>query len=176
MTDHLTHAAYHEAAHAVIGHVLGLPCIHATIVPDDECAGHVIGPDPMEAFGEMDRDCFEEALKGNLDTRCRDLGSLYRAKIIGLMAGAEAEKVIFGGCLGGDGGGDYKDRYQIALIADSDFAPDKWERYEPRMRRQTRRLVRKHRDKIERVARALLEHQTLSGEAIEATISSAMDG
>jgi hypothetical protein len=120
----------------------------------------------MDVFAEIDKLCFEEALKGNLGTKYHDLRSLYRAEIISLMAGAEPERLILGDCLGGDGGGDYQDRYQIALIADNEFSEDEWERYEARMRRQTRRLVRKHRDKIERVAKALVEHQTLSAEAI----------
>ena len=39
-----------------------------------------------------------------------------------------------------------------------------------RLRRKTRRLVRKHRDKISRVALALLERSTLQGEEIDALI------
>ena len=34
--------AIHEAGHAVIGRVLGLTCGHATIVADDDSAGHQI--------------------------------------------------------------------------------------------------------------------------------------
>jgi len=39
-----------------------------------------------------------------------------------------------------------------------------------RLRRMTRALVRRHRDEIERVACALLQHRTLSGRAIDALL------
>jgi len=50
----------------------------------------------------------------------------------------------------------------------AELPDDLWRRYEPRMRRQTRRLVRKHRDKIERVAAALLERWKLEPDEIDA--------
>jgi ATP-dependent Zn protease len=40
------------------------------------------------------------------------------------------------------------------------------------MRRQTRRLIRKHRDKIERVATALLERGMLTAEEIDRLVAS----
>ncbi len=43
----------------------------------------------------------------------------------------------------------------MAGSADADL--EEWPRYEPRMRKQNWRLVSKRRDKIERVAKALLE-------------------
>jgi ATP-dependent Zn protease len=39
--------------------------------------------------------------------------------------------------------------------------------WEPRMRRQTRQLVRKHRSAIERVAHALIDKQTLAGTRLD---------
>ncbi len=45
-----------------------------------------------------------------------------------------------------------------------------WSRRRDRLRRMTRVLVRRHHDRIERVARALLEHRTLSGKAIDALL------
>ena len=51
------------------------------------------------------------------------------------------------------------------------FSSDQeWRRYEPRMRRQTRRLVRRHCACIERVANALLVRKTLQAEEIDALI------
>ena len=91
------------------------------------------------------------------------------------MAGAEAEHELLGHSAGGDG----DDRYQIELMAETRWAfssDEEWKRYEPRMRRQTRRLVRKHRDKIERVADALLEHGSLEPDEINRIIEGGTGG
>lgn len=53
------------------------------------------------------------------------------------------------------------------MSSDSGFSEEDWPRYEPRMRRQARRLVRKHRDKIERVATVLLQRVTLAKDEID---------
>jgi hypothetical protein len=45
-----------------------------------------------------------------------------------------------------------------------------WSRWEPRMRRQTRRLVRRHRATIQRVADHLKKRKTLTAEEIDAII------
>ena len=89
----------------------------------------------------------------------RDMSSVYIGRILAYMAGAEAEKELLGRVPVGDG----DDQFQIAMMADrgTDLSDEQWERYEPRMRRQTRRLVRKHRSKIERIAAALEEHGKL---------------
>jgi len=52
MGNDLIHAACHEAGHAVIGHVLKLPCHGATIVPDEDSLGHVLPHDPWDAYSE----------------------------------------------------------------------------------------------------------------------------
>ena len=157
--------AVHEAAHAVIGRVLGLTCGHATIVPNEAEgeAGHAILGDPWHVL-----DNWEQRAK------FREPSSVYRGRILATMAGAEAQTELRGGCGGGDG----HDRREIELMAASDYAdlPDAvWQRYEPRMRRQTRRLIRKHRDKIERVAAALLERDTLTANEIDAIVDRATD-
>jgi ATP-dependent Zn protease len=59
----------------------------------------------------------------------------------------------------------------MAEARDTELSEDQWQRYEPRMRRQTRRLIRKHRDKIERVAAALIERKTLEANEIDALIA-----
>jgi hypothetical protein len=133
------HTAIHEAGHAVIGRVMsGMPCGKVTIKPDFEKqdAGNTITVTPYEML------------------RYWEKHGIYRwprsaicARIMTYMAGAEAENVILGRCHGGD----TDDRNQIGEIADEYFAPEHFRhRHEPRMRRQTRRLVRHHRDKIER--------------------------
>ena len=55
--------------------------------------------------------------------------------------------------------------------ASRDFLKREARRYEPRLRRQTRRLVHKHRDCIGRVALAVLERVTLQAQEIDALMS-----
>ena len=84
----------------------------------------------------------------------------------GSDGGGETENELLGRCQGGDG----DDRREIEFMAKSDDAnlPDEqWQSYEPRMRRQVRRLVRKHRAAIERVAAALLERGKLEASEID---------
>jgi ATP-dependent Zn protease len=150
------HTATHEAGHAVIARVLTLLCEGASIVPDHEAghAGHSISGDPWE--------CETEWLRRG---KVRHDNAVWHARIISCMAGAEAEAVLLGSTEGGDG----DDRYQIELIAkellDCDAA--QWVRHEARLRAMTRMLIRRHRDRIERVADALLADGELSAEQID---------
>jgi hypothetical protein len=100
--------AVHEAAHAVIGRVLGQVCGQATIKPNvaKQEAGYAITAGPYAAMSEWDS-----------VGRRRDEATIIRGRIMGFMAGAEAEEVLCGGCAVGDG----EDRYQIALMLDSLF-------------------------------------------------------
>jgi|SRR6516165_2325562 len=137
--------AYHEAGHAVIGRVFGLSCGSATIVPcvaDDE-ARHAIIHDPWKTVSDWDAEIFHLVEQGLQPLKYRDARSAFRGGIIARMAGAEAENELLGRCGCGDG----YDRYEIELMASSRYSElpdDLWARYEPRMRRQARRLVRKH--------------------------------
>lgn len=150
--------AYHEAGHAVIGRVLNLPCGYATIVPDDDSAAHSICEDPWEAVARWDS-----------VGRRRDLDTAYRARVIAYMAGAEAEIEFFGACDGGDG----DDRWQIDLMLDSLLPADAdIPAYAARLRRFTRALVRRHRDRIEAVANALHANKQLSEDRLDAMIGS----
>jgi hypothetical protein len=141
--------AVHEAAHAAIGRVLTLKCGGATIKPDyDEVtAGTAHTYDQWCCIDEW-------ANRG----RVRNVHAALHARIITVMAGAEAEREMLGRCSGGDG----DDRYQIELMA-LELAPSTdWSKLEPRLRAMTRMLVRRHRARIERVAEALLARTTLS--------------
>ena len=182
MTEYLNdilNTATHEAGHAVIGRVLGLSCGSATIIANEAEgeAGHAIVHDPWKTMSDWERpfqEAFERraALNGSLclgdlaGVKLRNARSAFRGTILARMAGAEAENVILGVCQGGDG----RDRHEIEMLAESDaeIPEEAWARYEPRMRRQTRRLIRKHRAKIERVAAALLERGELSADEIDA--------
>jgi ATP-dependent Zn protease len=147
--------ATHEAGHAVIARVLTLLSGGATIVPDFEAgeAGHAITDDPLECTSEWEtRDKF------------RHDNAVFHARIIAYMAGAEAEQVLLGVTQGGDG----DDRYQIELMAEQlDCDPAQWVSREARLRAMTRMLIRRHRDRIERVADALLAKRKLSTEQID---------
>ena len=157
MSDKST--AYHEAAHAVIGRVLGLTCGQVSIITDDDSAGHAIIADPWNTVWDWEQ-----------RDRFRDARQAFRGTIIARMAGAEAEREFFGQCSGGDD----DDRREIASLMDSRYAEipaDDWERHEARLRAQTRRLVHRHRDNIERVAAALLDRGTLRPDEIDALLT-----
>ena len=44
---------------------------------------------------------------------------------------------------------------------------DRWPKLEARLRARTRMLVRRHRERIERVAAALMDRKTLSGDELD---------
>ncbi|MFJ7441309.1 hypothetical protein ACIQW5_27105 [Methylorubrum thiocyanatum] len=155
------HTAIHEAGHAVVGRVLTMACGGATILANEAEgeAGHSITSDPMVILGEWDR-------RGKWRGTDMGLASVYRGRIIAVMAGAEAEAEILGECSGGDG----DDRYQVALMLYEIAGEEAHERIEIRLRRFAQQLARKHRTDIERVAAALMERETLTGEEIDAML------
>jgi ATP-dependent Zn protease len=155
--------AYHEAGHAVIGRVLTLACGNATIRPDyaEMAAGHTITHDPYTCLHEWER-------RGHVrDSRDAHL----HARIITYMAGAEAEKLLLGTKAIGDG----DDRKQIELMAEELHRDTDWNWLEPRLRKMTRMLVRRHRHRIERVAQALLARMTLSEKALNKLVGRSVD-
>jgi hypothetical protein len=97
--------------------------------------------------------------------------SIYIGRILSIMAGPEAERELLGTCNGGDGS-DLDQIEDAAYSSDGFPLHDKWKRYEPRMWRQVRRLVRKHRAKIELVAQKLVESGTLSKEYADQLVMS----
>jgi ATP-dependent Zn protease len=159
----LKHTAYHEAGHAVIGRVLMLACGRATIRPNYEKleAGHTITPDPYA--------CLYEWEKRGHGSDSRD--AVHHARIMTYMAGAEAEQVL----LGSGGVGDGDDRYQIALMAEELHRDTDWNKLEPRLRAMTRMLVRRHKVRVERVAKALLARTTVSAKALDKMIGRSVD-
>ncbi|MEI9413216.1 hypothetical protein [Mesorhizobium salmacidum] len=163
MDNDLRHTAIHEAGHAVIGRVLGMGCGYATIIADDDSAGHGIVGDPWQILGDWEQ-----------RERYRDASTVFHGRMMSFMAGALAEYEFFGTCEGGDG----DDQWQIVMMAEDGAAVPKrsgiWEadrdRHIDRLRTRTAGLVRRHRGRIAKVADALAECGTLSSEEIDALI------
>ena len=163
--NRLKNTAYHEAGHAVIARVLTLASGEATIKPNyrKRTAGHSITADPYACVREW----------GNRG-KVRDLdAAVWHARIITYMAGAETEAVLLG--MDAIGGGD--DRLQIGKMAEElACGHDKfWNRTEVRLRAMTRMLIRRHRDRIERVAKALLKKTTLTGRQLDKLVGRSVD-
>jgi ATP-dependent Zn protease len=154
--------AYHEAWHAVVGRVLTLVCEGASI-KEDLFAGYSGIADPSE--------CEDEWRKRG--KRRHSLGNpVLHARIITFMAGAEAEVFLLGSTQGGDG----NDRSQIKLMAEElSRDPLHWDKREARLRAMTRMLVRRHKDRIERVANALLTKETISAKQIDKLVGRSVD-
>jgi hypothetical protein len=139
--------------------VLGCPYGLATIIPnlEEKVAGAATTGTPDEIQAEWDK-------RGK---PYRSMLKASNARMMVLMAGAETEVEFYGKCAGGD----TDDRKEIAKVASEVYEPDSfWNCYEPRLRRQTRNLIRRHRDKIERVAAALLKRESLQGDEIDSFI------
>jgi len=162
------YTANHEAGHAVIGHMLGLACGSVTIVPDGGGVGCTTAKSPLATLDAWDA-------RGRCRYNGRDLRSVYRAYIMQLMAGREAADLICGP--GGSFTGDQDDIRQIETLIHVTYDLDResWPSPSPqggdfnleRLRKATRSLCIRHREKIERVAQALLKHKTLSPKAID---------
>jgi hypothetical protein len=147
--------AYHEAAHAVIGRVLTLACGSATIEPnyEDRSWGVSICPDPEACVWEWER-------RGKV----RSTQAAWIARTIHSMAGAEATAEFIGT---GAEPGDEDDRRQIGLMLEEIADSTDRDKYEVRLRRMTRMLVRRHKVLIERVAKALMANTALSREELD---------
>jgi ATP-dependent Zn protease len=153
--------AYHEAGHAVVARMIGLPCGEVSIIANEEenAAGYSINVDPYKVYL-----AWEER---------RNLYTIWFRRIVVAMAGAEAEREFFGQCRGGDG----DDLYQIACMLDdrqaAHLTPEAFfdRGRDRRVRKITRRLVRKHRHRIEAVAQALLIRQRLDPEEVDSVIA-----
>jgi ATP-dependent Zn protease len=162
-----TYTSYHEAGHAVIDRVLGLVCGSVTIVPDAVGFGSATTKNPLATLDAWDA-------RGRCRYKGRDLRSVHRAYIMGLMAGREAAELCCGP--GGDFIGDGDDIQQIETLIHRTYDLDLEIWPSPRvgdfnlnrLRRAARHLCIRHREKIERVAQALVKRSTRSPEVIDA--------
>jgi ATP-dependent Zn protease len=156
----LRRAAYHEAGHAVAHRVVGMVCGEASIVPDYKTmsCGFAVAADPWVVYSAWAR-------RGKL--RGFHIESILRGRIIGYMAGREAEIIAFGTR---HEIGDGDDRLQIAMMAKEAGIS---ETTLGRLRSKVGPLLRRHWRKAERVAESLLIRKTLSGPEIDALIRNA---
>ena len=148
--------AIHEAAHAVIARVLTLAAGHVTIKPNyrDRSLGCSITYGPYACLSAWEK-------RGKVRNSDE---AVYLARIISTMAGAEAEVELLGSQVSWDG----PDRKQIELMAEELWFKNRsWAQLEPRLRKMTRMLVRRHRAHIECVAEALLAKTELSARQVD---------
>jgi ATP-dependent Zn protease len=154
--EQLCHTAIHEAGHAVIQRVIGMICGEVSIVPNYKTmeGGYSTVAGPYVVLDAWER-------RGKL--RGEQWRSIMRGRIMGYMAGREAEIIAFGN----HGGADGDDLLQITLMADdANISEADLERLRPK----ARGLLRRHWKKVDAVADALLGRKTLSGAKVDAII------
>jgi ATP-dependent Zn protease len=152
--DQIRHTAYHEAGHAVAHRVVGMVCGEASIIADYKLmfSGPAIAEDHYAAGAAWDQ-----------RKKYRPQRSVFVGRIIGFMAGREAEIIAFGDHNGGDG----DDRKQIVLMTrEANISKVYLERLRPKVGL----LLRRHWPNVEAVAQALRERKKLSGAEIDAII------
>lgn len=146
----------HEAAHAVIGHKLGVPIqrIHvgAGVHP-------TTGYTYLGYINHSSADDVLAAWQADPYMTHRTLREALHAIILLTMAAKEAEVIIIGRSTGGDGG----DRALIEKYYDRlGLEGEERERWEARLRRQSRILVRRYRHQILFVWRQLMKRSIIS--------------
>jgi hypothetical protein len=134
--------------------VVGMVCGGASIIADYKLmfSGHAIAEDQYAAGVAW------EQRKKHHPQR-----SVFVGRIIGFMAGREAEIIALGDHNGGDG----DDRKQIVLMTREVNIS---KAYLERLRPKVGLLLRRHWPKVEAVAQALRERKKLSGAEIDAII------
>jgi len=174
--------AHHEAAHAVIARVLGIEVRLATIRPDNFSDGHVTHeaswPDREDANGTIAAEDREEEWQQRMEM------AENRAKVA--LAGPIAE-MKYRPTLNGEHFADYCDLLNVAVYLEiaGGFSPisevlvpgkplqqtnGKVSRLWELLQADTADLVELHWLSIERVAEALLIHEELGQEEIEALV------
>lgn len=149
--------AYHEAGHAVVAWCLDLEVGSATIVPDNDSAGHVmIEPEEPSTCAA--------AVRGGPWHPCR---LLLEKRVMVLQAGEVAQRCYNPHSVRrGHSQDDFKKCVDILRI----YAPDEEKRdvmpHYLLLRKWTIYLIEQHWHLVEAVAKALLERRELSGAQI----------
>lgn len=155
--------AYHEAGHAVVARVLGIPVNVVTVTANDKSLGHVVfGETPMQMHLRLCK------AGGDLKDRAESEWTAWRAHIRAIMAGREAEKEVLG--FHHDDKSDRHDRRQILRLAT-------WMGYRTReetihyLRVDTMQIVGIMARSIRRVAEALSHTPSLTQQQIDRFIA-----
>ena len=148
----------HEAGHAVVGRVLRMVCGPATSLPDHDSAGHHV---VKEHWATLEAWWAREIY--------RERTSAIHGRIMTYFAGAEAEKELLDILPTGDG----DDIYQAELMVnfELDIEGEEAARKLSRLRRQTRRVVRRHRELIAEVAKRLTVCDQVTGEELDSMVA-----
>jgi ATP-dependent Zn protease len=149
--------AYHEAGHAVVDLALGLTVQKVSIVPDDASNGFCRGPSVQlyEASGRKER------------------RTVARAAIISCYAGLEAQRLVDPNPAEHHGDGDEDEAFELSrrwgvLPGRCDFiGDDRHQAYLDRLRTEARRLVKRQRAAVARLAAELLARRELEGAEVE---------
>jgi cell division protease FtsH len=147
--------AVHEAGHAVIGRALGLPVGQVTIRENEDARGRAQISDPIATWRRGDG----------------PRAKLANSFVVMLFAGGEAERILLRGPSELDGN---DCRRATACLAEAGAVPgasvgdEHFDRHEASLRRRATTLVRQHRSRIEQLAEALVERETLTSLEVDA--------
>jgi ATP-dependent Zn protease len=145
--------AYHEAGHAVITIVQGLTLKKVSIVPGEDYNGLSVEP----------------AVAGYDFSNAREARSIARMLIIGCYAGMPAERLVDPDAPDSHGEDDEDNAFRLSrehqvLPRYCSIVGDEYHwKYLDKLRAEARRLVKKHRRAIAKVADELLQEQELDG-------------
>ena len=166
----LRQTAVHEAGHVVVAYALGLACNEVALTHDDAEEtgeyGHSVGPNPQYGYEHSCR---------------REQHQTMRAKCVGCCAGLAAEHVFFDVPLDTDNENALGDFVNI-IECERNGLPIRGKRngfvgndatwqYIARLLREAKKLVKRHRDTIQRLADTLVEKKQLSGDEVEQLLS-----
>lgn len=141
----LKEVAYHEAGHAVMHVIRDIPFERATIIPTDDFHGSV-KCDTGQSI----------ALYLNLGQNSRENRALAIGTILCYLAGPAAEERLTGRYDEAGASHDMREVEQIAL-----YYSRNPERYIQAKMREARQVIHQNWRHVDKVAKALLEHQTV---------------
>lgn len=154
-TKALISTAYHEAGHVVVANVKRIKIKKVTITPDEDYLGVVI----RQMIEKRVRDGFEFAgVTPAMQVRVESF-------IMMSLAGGIAERKYRGRANHRGSGADYDTASRLALDATS--SGEEATAYLKWLHIRTEQLVSNHWDRIEAVALALLERQTLTAADVD---------